>query len=359
MTATPARRRTKIANLALLAASLIVVAPICGELALRLGILLDLEGVKNARLYAGWTDDDDCWKLLYRWSEQDAWDGPLVFDPDLGWTMGEEEVGRCDDCESPVLLYGDSFVFGVHPTPRKRRIPALLRRSLRPRPVLNYAVNGYGLDQIFLRFRATHARHREPTIVFGFMTLDLDRSVLIVRSAPKPYFRLRDGGLELAGVPVSRDTADWHRRHPPEITSYLLSFLRRRYRLAQADIETEIPYRRAEKAELNARILEALAREVTEHRLPLLVVVLYPPWELGIEGWRERFLKEHLERLGIDFIDTKPLLLGLSDDPAAALFHRAPNNHPNGAANRAITREIVKYLGRSAGRAGERTAHEG
>lgn len=347
MIRTPVLGKKAIVNLALLVASLLVVAPICGELFIRLGILLDVDALKNARLYAGWTDDDDCWKLLYRWREKDPWEGPIVFDPSFGWTMGEEAVGACGDgCRRPVLLYGDSFLFGVPPTPEKRRIPALLRRSLGGRPVVNYAVNGYGLDQIFLRFKATHSSHEEPTIVFTFMTLDLDRSILSVRDVPKPYFRLRDGDLELAGVPVDRDTEAWHRRHPPAIKSYFFSFLARRYRLSQADLETEIPYRRAEKSEVNDRILEALAHEAARADLPLVVVVLYPPWELAFEGWRESFLKESLERLEIPYIDTKRLLNELSDKPAEDLHHPSPNNHPNAAGNRAIARAIARYLAR-------------
>ncbi len=354
-TSTP--RKKTAANFALLAAS-VLIGILCAEVLLRIGINLGIGGLRDPRLYAGWCDDDDLWKLRYRWSEkpEGLWNGLLVFDPDLGWTLGDDAAGACSDCESPVLLYGGSFMNGVAPTPRNQRIPKLLSRSLRRpprrieggqrqgRPVVNYAVNGYGLDQIYLRFRETHRDYTKPTIVVGIMMLNLDRSVLSVRDAPKPYFRLAGGELELHGVPLPRDSAAWYRGHPPRIRSFLLAALVRQYRLGQAPIETEIPYRRAEKEAVTVAILEAMAREVETHDLSLFVVLVYPPWQLGYEGWREPLLKAHLQRLGVPYIDTKRPLLKASAEPAAELYHPEPNFHPNAAGNRVIVREIAKRL---------------
>lgn len=336
-------------NLALSAASLLVVAPIGGELFFRIGIAAEIGGLRNPRLYAGMTDDEDCWKLRYRWrdtSRGGVWDGPLVFDPSLGWTMGEEAVGDCEDCPGPVLVYGDSFVFGVDPVPVDRRLPSQLGRLLPGRTVVNYAVNGYGLDQMYLRLRATHRRYEDPTLVVGIMMLDLDRSIFSVRAAPKPYFRLEGGELELEGVPVDPDIDAWHRRHPPQIRSFLYAFLKRWSQLSGVAKETEVKYRRDEKMRLNARILEALAGEAADHGRTLLIVLLYPPWDMDHEGWREPFLKEQLERLGVPYVDTKPLLLEHAGDPSKELFLPAPNNHLTAFSNRIVAREISQQLRR-------------
>lgn len=330
-------------NLALVAVGLVVAAAL-GEALLRLGIALDVGAARNPRLYAGICDDDDHWKLHYLWRHRDLWDGPLVFDPHLGWRMRGAPFVPCDGCERPVVLYGDSFVHGVEPADHRERIPKLLDLALSGRRVIDYAVPGYGLDQIFLGCRKTHARYASPAIVFGITTLDLDRSIFTVRDAPKPYFELRDGALELRGLPLPRDSAAWYREHPPEIRSYLLAALIRWRRLAEDVRETEISYRRAEKTAVNAAILEALAREVAAHHHPFVVVLLYPPWELGFDGWRERFLKERLERLSLPYVDTKPLLLERSGRPADELYYPPPNFHLNAEGNRIVARAIADHL---------------
>lgn len=345
-----ARRKSLGVNLALAAAGL-AAAAVLGELLTRLAIALDVGSARNPRLYAGFCDDDDHWKLHYLWrrSGSDLWSGPLVFDPHLGWRARGPAFVPCDGCERPVVLYGDSFIHGVAPTPNRERIPKLLARAVSGRRVIDYAVPGYGLDQTVLRFQSTHMRYASPAVVFGITTLDLDRSVLTVRDAPKPYFVLRDGGVELRGVPLPRDSAAWYREHPPEIRSYLLAALIRWRRLSEAVYETEISYRRAEKTAINAAILEAVARVVAEHDHPFVAVLLYPPWELGFEGWRERFLKERLGRLGVPYLDTKPLLLERSDRPADELYHPPSNFHLNAEGNRIVARAIADWLAGTGG----------
>ncbi|MEM7587277.1 MAG: hypothetical protein AAF560_28075, partial [Acidobacteriota bacterium] len=213
-------------------------------------------------------------------------------------------------------------------------------------PVVNYAVSGYGFDQIYLRFRETYRAYDRPVILLGLMTLNLDRSILQVRDAPKPYFVLKDDQLKLAGVPLPSDADAWHRRHPPQIVSYLGAWMRRRIQLAMGPgAETEIPYRQAAKKRLNRRILEAAVEEARVQNLPLIVVLFYPHWELEMEGWRERFLKRELERLQVPYLDTKSLLVAaLEDRSLEELYYPAPNNHPNETGNRLIAEALAEMV---------------
>ena len=85
------RKSSLAAKLALTAFSVLFTL-LLAEGVLRLGIWLKIDILRNGRLYAGWCDDDDYWKLHYRWSKnpKKLWDGLIVFDEDLGWTLGDE-----------------------------------------------------------------------------------------------------------------------------------------------------------------------------------------------------------------------------------------------------------------------------
>ena len=338
------RRREIAVNLTLALASATIFGLAGGELLLRAAIGLGAPKVRDPRLYAGWCDDDDQWKLRYRWLESTRTalgEAGFAFDPRYGWVaQGAPEGGG-----RAVLLYGDSFAYGVEPCPQPMRLAGQLDRL--------YAVSGYGLDQIFLRFQGTHGSWQRPTILFGLMTLDLDRAILTVRDAPKPYFELTASSLELAGVPLPADAAAWHRDHPPEIRSYLGAWLIRRLRLATGPgNETEIPYRQDEKQRLARRILEAAASEAAAADLPMVVVLFYPLWQLDFEGWRETFLHDELERLGLPYLDTKALFLAEAVESSRTVtdfYYPAPNNHPNEEGNRLVAEALARMLNSRSG----------
>ncbi len=341
------RRREIGVNLVLALASGAVFGFLGGELLLRSAIHLGVDKVRNPRFYSGWCDDDDQWKLRYRWyprMDEMLGEAGFVFHPRLGWVA----TGTPDGGGRAVLLYGDSFAHGVDPTPVSMRLAAQLERLLDDQPVVNYAVSGYGIDQIYLHFRETHSAWQEPTILFGLMTLDIDRAIFTVRDAPKPYFTLTADSLELTGVPLSGDTAAWHRDHPPQIRSYLVAFLQRRLRLAMGPgDETEIPYRQDEKRRLARRLLEAAVGEARARELPMVVVLFYPLWQLESEGWREIFLKDELERLEVPYLDTKALFKTAATRTSRGLeafYYPAPNNHPNEEGNRLVAEALAEML---------------
>lgn len=339
------RRREAGVNLLLLTVSLSLAAPLAGEVVLRAGIALGVDALRDPALYAHPLHDDDYWKLKYRWDGSTILDlRAFAFDRELGWTSRQRLPRR--GRKKPLLLFGDSFAQGVPPTLPKLRLPRALGRLLPWHRVFSHAVSGYGLGQIYLRLRAVLPDFPGAQVVVAIMLYDIDRAVLTVRGAPKPYFTHSAGALTLHGVPVPADTDRWYRDHPPALGSYLLALLGRRYQRAQPERETEVALRRTEIETVTRALLEAIEAEARTYRAPLHVVLLYAPWDFTHQGWRERFLKAELARLGADVIDTKPALLAAAEGDLDRLYLPAPNHHPNDQGNRVIAETIAAHLKR-------------
>jgi hypothetical protein len=148
------------------------------------------------------------------------------FDPELGWVLLEnvrgatigggtihsnaagvrgtreytKERGGAGGALRVVAL-GDSFTFGECVSDEET-FAARLEQRIAPGEVLNFAVHGYGHDQMLLRLRRDALAYRPDVVLLGFYTPDLERNGLTFRDYAKPYFTLRGGQLELAGPPL-------------------------------------------------------------------------------------------------------------------------------------------------------------
>jgi hypothetical protein len=341
-----------LGNVGLLLLGLLVLSPALGELLLRAGITVGIARLRHPGLYADPYADDDYWKLHHRWQFKDNLQPAGTVHPRLGWAPRTTkrnplgiiaEPGYEVDFERPgVLFFGDSFVAGRGPIPE--RIPQQLD-SMLPVKVYNYGVAGYGVDQIFLRFQETHPLFEQPTILFGILTTDVDRCLLSLRTGQKPRFVLRDGELDLRGLPIDLDPARYLASHPPRLRSYFAALVLRQARLWSGGGDgREIPYRRMEKQELNRRILDGVVAEAGRRNLVLYFVLFYDPGEIRMEGWREIFLREEMERLELPYLDTKPLILRVARESSrpVADFYRTTDAHPSAFGNRIVAEALER-----------------
>ena len=106
------------------------------------------------------------------------------------------ETGR-----SPILAVGDSFTYGDGVSDHETW-PASLE-TLLGRRVINGGVFNFGVDQSFLRAKALIKRYHPEILIFSFISDDVRRATLSVRTGVgKPYFDVSGGTLQLKNVPV-------------------------------------------------------------------------------------------------------------------------------------------------------------
>jgi hypothetical protein len=161
------------------------------------------------------------WQYLnFRFPEHNKF-GYHTYDAELGWVPKQAKVNlygktfttfkdgirsngsgvAWEGSDHPILAVGDSFTFGTGVSDWETW-PAQLER-LSGRRVINGGVEGYGVDQIFLRARRLLSHHQFSTVIFSFIPADIYRSQMSVLFATaKPYFDFKDGQLTLENVPV-------------------------------------------------------------------------------------------------------------------------------------------------------------
>ena len=336
------------------------------EGAFRVAISLKVDYFLNPYMYS-YPFHDNYWKLSYRWQQQhsEATSSNLNPDPFLGWsppTSPENPLGLIGmepyqpSNDAPVVLfYGDSFVAGKTELPQDN-IPNQLGSLLQDTAVYNYGVSNYGVDQIYLRLHQSHSQFAQPTLLVGIFTLDVDRSMVSLRSgAPKPYFTLgEDDSLVLHGIdgiPINTTPADWlqnwHDENPPRIPSYAWAFLSKQldtFRTGGDWLDTTLV--KDEIEALNGHLISEMVNTAQKENIPIQFVIFYTRRELDSTYWRETFLLEHIESLGVPLLDTKPLLIEMAqnrDEPLDSYF--LPDGaHTNEIGNRFIAEALAIQL---------------
>jgi len=357
-----ARRRTQSAGrVGLLLFACFALFPILAEVLLRVAIGAGSDRLRDPQRYADFLSDDDYWKLQFRWNPETPITDRVSADPMLGWLLHPTEsnpLGAYREIpyrvhpDRPVVLFvGDSFVQGTDQVPMSERLPQRLDRLLEERDVYNLGVGGYGVDQIYLRMvRAFEdldkmAKGLPTAVVFAIYTHDLDRSILTVRSGPKPRFRVDGQNLVLTGTPVDTDPRGWFEHHPPSIRGYAASFAVQwsRLRLGGDEGWTESLYRRREKQVVNRKIIEATIAEAHRRDVPILFVIIESKGVLTNPGWRRRFLSRVFSDNEIPWIDSACVLNRAAGDagidPDAAYY--GADSHFNAAGNGVVAREIA------------------
>lgn len=324
------------------------------EIFLRVAVAFDLGGLRTPEMFLNPLSQDIYWKTRLVWS--DFAEAPLeTIDPEFGWlplaaadnphALILADGQTIDYAEPAVLFYGDSYVHAL--TAPEDAIPQQMD-ALLDTPVQNLGVLGFGVGQIYLRLRKTAPEFEQPILLFGILTFDLDRTVLNVRSGPKPRVYFDEAGeMQVANTPFDQRVDEWIAEHPPRMWSYFGRFLIRNFQLIQAARAGDafgVEDRVEEKMRVNGQIMDHAATHAAENGWPMAFVIFYSRGEFDNDSWREPFLRDMCQQHTC--IDTKIALkqaVESSGRPVAA-FYLDDGLHLNPEGNRLVAEYIVSEM---------------
>lgn len=246
----------------------------------------------------------------------------VVYDPDLGWSLrpdatsadglfhtsalGIRDAGDVGSPPTPtsvrIALFGDSFCFGdevAFADTWGRMLETRLRERGLAAEVLNFGVNGYGMDQALLRWRKSGRAARPAIVVVGFQPENLLRNVNVFRPIyfpetgvplSKPRFVLEGDELVPVNLPalppaeVARALADFTHQplaaYEPAYRFYADHWWLRSRLVALVEELVDPPEIEAQFrddpqiARLGARIVADLAADVRANGAALVIVHL-------------------------------------------------------------------------------------
>jgi hypothetical protein len=266
-----------------------------------------------------------------------------------------------------VAAVGDSYTFGLEVRFEQSwaaQLQVLLGPDFR---VLNFGVDGYGVDQAYLRYQRDVRPWRPALVLFGFIEHDLTRSMVVYPfvSFPewgfpfsKPRFALNGEGLELLNAPLpgphdvlgtpaigalpfidfdpGYHAGEWTRR--PWHASYVLRFLVSRFpRPSPPNPRTE----GAVVSRINTELLLTFVRRATADGTEPLIV--YFPSRGDFQGQDRsamRIVLQNLQQAGVSAIDLTPCVGTLG--PAEAFIAGRPHYAPAG--NTAVARCLLPVV---------------
>jgi hypothetical protein len=334
-----------------------IVTIVLSEVAFRLLLFSHapfMDRYRDPSLYTDYYSDGDWWKLYYLMGKRDH-EPTKHPHPLLGWTGDfSGESYRHDDAggmgrKRPVLLYGDSFTHCLTSKPEcfqgiLNNDKAFSRRYF----LLNYGVEGYGVDQIYLLFKNSIQLYENPYVVIGVYTRDLDRSILPLFVGQKPYFDVVSDELVLRGTPVDADPQRYLADNPPKIWSYLYRLWLyqdgRPWRIRLALRGTEEVHQR--KLLVNEKIILSLIHELRTRKVDHMFVIFADINSVKEMEWRENFLAELLNRHGTPYLSSRSIIMENVQRNGKTIedFYIPNDGHPNAYQNLLVARELKSRI---------------
>jgi hypothetical protein len=313
----------------------------------------------------------------------------IVYDDLLGWTVGPNRQSKdglyassvqgirstepgfsySDGVGRRIALIGDSYTFSKDVSYEESLGYHLDQQLGEDYQVLNFGVDGYGIDQAFLRYCRDVRPWRPEVVIFSMIAHDFARTEAVYAfvSFPtwqlpfaKPRFRVSQGELELLNVPVpepgwifSRPAItdlpyldldpgffpyDWHWRsyHHSVLIRTLLS-LSPRWKSESDPTSTEL-------VAVNQALLREFRRiALAEGSIPLVV---YLPtkgaadFEADVVSTGHRAAQDALDASGVDYLDLTECVARVPEADRYAYT----GIHYSGATNAAVATCLTQTL---------------
>lgn len=213
-----------------------------------------------------------------------------------------------------VMIVGDSLTYGLEDD-NEAVWPIHLQQRDERLSVVNLAVSGYGVDQMYITLREEIETYKPQLVIFPPISDDLCRSLLCFREYQKPRF-VDDAGkeLRLTNVPVPPLPETWgriHRQYGGITGTFRLLLEDRQVRrsINNGDFDKEW-------ASLNTRIIEEAIGCTRRHNAEFMLVHLACNLEIGAANAKkedanpsEALLRGIAEKEHVDFVPSRAAFL--------------------------------------------------
>ena len=219
----------------------------------------------------------------------------------LGWRDRERSIQKAAGT-TRIIAIGDSFTFGTA-VDDGERFTDVLERECGRAEFLNLSGSGYGPDQE-LRLLETEALRYQPDLVLVTLYLASDVTDLQhdrLYSLPKPYYRLREGRLELVKPQASVDVR-------LREASYVYELATRSFRGLIDEDHVAPEWEHADPLPLLQAVIARMADVAREHGVRFAAVLAYDRTQFANElTAQEAAARAIVKGIGIPVLDTYEL----------------------------------------------------
>jgi len=232
-----------------------------------------------------------------------------------------------------IIASGDSMTFG-HAVDDNHAWPKLFESLDERLQVVNLAVSGYGVDQIYLRTERDGRLFERQLHIFALIINDIERMGSLVQNAKgKPKLTIENNELILSNVPVPKFgfLKTWlHLNLNLFQESRTIQVLSQAYNKILPSIGSSEDLTTQELEKILKKLLHNLNQSEKDRGSALVVVLL--PMERDYSGqgkWHkwQRFLRNETANQGIYYISLFEEFRKLTTDQMEALFYDSDDYH--------------------------------
>jgi hypothetical protein len=204
----------------------------------------------------------------------------------------------------------------------------------------NYALESYGLDQIYLSYKLTAHLNQNKTIIFGFLLEDLDRSIFYKREYQKAVFIKKNNSFKIQNVPVVQKESSSRK-----LDFYLYRFISNFYNLTKNNFDPRLYKCKSKlKKDLFSFFIDDIKKTANIYNQKIIIITFNLKEDLIKEpSWRYNFIKNYLIDNSVRHIDAYKILKDKSQNNINEIDNLfGLDKHNNEKSFKYIVDELIK-----------------
>jgi len=204
----------------------------------------------------------------------------------------------------------------------------------------NYALESYGLDQIYLSYKLTAHLNQNRNIVIGFLLEDLDRSIFAKREYQKLIYTKKDNFFEIKNIPIKQT-----KNNSFNLDFYLYRFIDNFYKLYKNNFDPRLSECKSEiKKDLFSFFIDDMMKTANAYNQKLIIITFNLKEDLiNKPSWRYNYIKNYLLDNNVSHIDSYRILKEKSKNDVKEInSYFGVDKHNNKKSFKYIVNELVK-----------------